>query len=153
MPLILYSQYVTYPDGNPASNRLQQVQLLGGNIAVPLFSDKAGMLPLSNPVMTDGDGLAMFYAAPGSFITELAGELFHFTVDATEPDDAWPGVFVHEQAVAASVWTVDHHIGAPPSVTVLIGGARVEATVAHLNNETTTLTFSSPQTGTALLRR
>lgn len=153
MPLVKYSQYITYPDGNPAGDRMQQVELLGGNVAVPLFSDKAGTLPLSNPVTTDGDGLAMFYAAPGSFVTELAGELFHFTVDATEPDDAWPGVFVHEQPIAALVWTVDHHIGAPPAVTVLVAGAVAETAVTHPTPEQTVLTFSSPTAGTALLRR
>lgn len=153
MPLIKYSQYITYPDGNPAANRMQQIELLGGNIAVPLFSDKAGTLPLSNPVMTDGDGLAMFYAAPGSFVTELAGGLFHFVVDATEPDDAWPGVFVHTQLVAATVWTVDHHIGAPPAVTVLVAGAVYEAEVEHLSAEQTQITFGVPVSGTALLRR
>lgn len=153
MPLIKYAQYITYPDGNPAANRMQEIDLLGGNIAVPLFADKAGTIPLTNPVMTDGDGLATFYAAPGSFITILAAEIFHFEVDPAEPDDAWPGVFVHVQSVASAVWTIDHHIGAPPAVTVLQSGNVVEADIFHPDAEQTILTFSSPQTGTALLRR
>ena len=153
MPLIKYQRYITYPDGNPASNRLQQIELLGGNIAVPLFSDKAATLPLSNPVMTDADGLAQFYAAPGSFTTELAGEVFLFLVDPAEPDDAWPGVFVHTQLVAASVWTIDHHIGAPPAVTVLVAGQVVEGDVTHPSAEQSVVTFGVPTAGTALLRR
>ena len=153
MPLIKYQRYITYPDGNPAGNRAQQIELYGGNVMIPLFSDKAGTVPLSNPVMTDADGLAEFYAAPGEFITVLAGEVFLFLVDPAEPDDAWPGVFVHEQAAPASVWTIDHHIGAPPAVTVLNSGQPVEMTVQHTTAEQTVLTFSAPTSGTALLRR
>jgi hypothetical protein len=153
MPLISYECYVTYPNGNPAANREQLICLLGGNIGVPLFTDKAGTVPLANPVTTDGDGLATFFAAPGSFITELAGDIFHFLVSASEPDDAWPGVFIHEQTAPAAVWTVEHHIGAVPAVELVIAGARVEATVEHPDSETTIITFSAPQTGTAYLRR
>ena len=153
MPLIKYAQYITYPDGNPAAEVMQTVFLLGGNVAVPMFGDKAGTLPLGNPLTTDGDGLLEFYAAPGSFITELAGQIFHFLVDAAEPDDAWPGAFVHEQLVAAAVWTVNHHIGAPPAVTVLVDGQVVEGDVVHTGPETTQITFGSPIAGTALLRR
>lgn len=153
MPLIRYSQYITYPDGNPAANIALPVWLLGGNIPVPIFSDKAGTLPLPNPTMTDVDGLISVYAAPGPLTAELAGQIFPFLVDATETDPAWPGTFIHEQAVAASVWTVEHHFGAYPAVEILISGARVEATITHPDDETTTLTFSSPQAGTAYLRR
>ena len=153
MPLIKYQRYITYPDGNPAADRAQMILLYGGNVPVPLYGDKAGTAPLSNPVMTDSEGLAEFYAAPGEFITELAGEVFLFLVDPAEPDDAWPGVFVHEQAVPASVWTIDHHIGAPPAVTVLVAGQPVDAEVLHTGAESLTITFGSPTAGTALLRR
>lgn len=153
MPLIKYAQYITYPDGNPAADRMQTVCLLGGNVAVPMFSDKAGTLPLTNPLMTDGEGLIEFYAAPGAFITELAGSIFHFTVDPAETDPAWPDTFIHTQAVAATVWTVEHHFGLQPAVEILIGTARVEATVEHPDDETAVITFSAPQTGTAFLRR
>lgn len=153
MPLIQYEQYVTYPDGSPAAGREQLIVLLGGNVAVPLFADKAGTTPLSNPITTDGDGLAVFHAAPGSFFTELGGNAFHFVVSATEEDDAWPGVFVHEQSTPAQVWTVNHHIGAPPAVTVLVEGQVTEGDVTHPNSETTTITFGVPTSGTALLRR
>jgi hypothetical protein len=153
MPLIKYGQYLTYANGTPAANVLVPVRLLGGNVLVPLFSDKPGTVPLANPVMTDVDGLATFYAAPGEFFTDISGNVFHYDVDATETDEAWPGVFVHEQAVAATVWTVAHHFGAMPTVTVLVDGARVEATVQHVDTETTTLTFGPATAGTAFLRR
>lgn len=153
MPLIHYGQYLTYADGTPAANRLAPIQLLGGNVLVPLFSDKAGTVPLANPVTTDGDGLAQFYAAPGLYFTEISGNVFHYAVDATEPDDAWPGTYVHDQGVAATVWTVAHHFGAPPAVTVLVAGQVAEADVFHPDPETTTITFGAPTVGVALLRR
>jgi hypothetical protein len=129
------------------------VRLLGGNVLVPLFSDKAGTLPLANPTMTDVDGLATFYAAPGEYSTDISGNVFHYDVDATETDEAWPGTFVHDQGVAAAVWTVKHHFGAPPAVTVLVAGQVAEADVSHPDSETTLITFGAPAVGVAFLRR
>lgn len=153
MPLIRYSQYITYPDGSPAANILVPVWLLGGNITVPVFSDKAGTLPVANPVMTDFDGLISVYAAPGQITAELAGQLFHFLVDSTETDPAWPGTFIHTQAVAATVWTVEHHFGIQPSVDNLVLSQPTSAEVSHSDDETTVITFSAPTSGTAFLRR
>jgi hypothetical protein len=153
MPLIKYAQYLTYPDGNPVDTMPYPVQLLGGNILVPTFADKAGTTPLANPVLTDTDGLLTFYAAPGSFFTDVSGTLFHYLVDDTEPDDAWPGTFVHAQASPASVWTIEHHFGVEPEVTVLVAAQASEGDVTHPDDETTIITFGSPVSGTALLRR
>ena len=55
--------------------------------------------------------------------------------------------------VAAAVWTVDHHFGIEPSVNVVTGGNVVEADIAHPTTAQTVITFSSPQSGTAHLRR
>lgn len=153
MPLIHYGQYLTYADGTPAANIPVPVRLLGGNVLVPLLSDKAGTTPLANPAMTDADGLATFYAAPGEYATDISGNVFHYDVDPGEADDAWPGTFVHDQGVAATVWTVAHHFGAPPQVTVLVAGQVAEADVMHPDPETTTITFGAPTVGVALLRR
>lgn len=153
MPLILYSQYIAYPDGSPAAEIELPVWLLGGNQLIPLFSDKAGTTPVANPAMTDVDGLISVYAAPGALTVELAGQFFHFPVDATETDPAWPGTFIHTQASSATVWTVEHHFGTEPGVDVLVGGVPVEAEVSHTDDETTVITFSAPTTGVAYLRR
>lgn len=153
MPLVQYESYITLPDGHPASDRKQLIRLLGGNVDVPIFADKAGQVPLANPLTTDADGLARFYAAPGAFYTELASEIFHFTVSPDEPDDVWPGVFVHEQTTPATVWTIGHHIGVQPLVTVLQEGAEIRPVAVRLDARTADLTFGSPQSGTALFRR
>jgi hypothetical protein len=152
MPLIKYGQYLTYPDGNPVSEQPYPVMLAGGNVLVPVFTDKSGT-PLANPVMTDTDGLLTFYAAPGHYVTDVSGTLFHHTVDETDPDDAWPGLFIHTQAVAATVWTVNHHFGVEPTVNTLVSGQSAEADVTHPTTEQTVITFGSPVSGTALLRR
>lgn len=153
MPLIRYSQYITYPDGSPAASIPLAVWLLGGNVPIPLFADKAGTVPLANPTMTDGDGLISVFAAPGPLTAELAGQVFPFLVDATETDEAWPGTFVHTQAVAATVWTVEHHFGIQPTVENLVLSEPTEAQVSHPDDETTVITFAVPTAGTAHLRR
>lgn len=153
MPLIKYGQYLTYPDGSPAAEASFPVQLLGGNILVPVFSNKSGTTPLANPVLTDGDGLLIFYAAPGAFFTDIAGTLFMYPVDDAEEDDAWPGTFIHTQSTPAQVWTVAHHFGVEPHVQVVATGDAVDTEVSHDDSETTVITFGTPATGVAYLRR
>ena len=153
MPLIKYTRYISYPTGNPAANTPVAVWLLGGNVLVPLFADKAGTIPLANPVTTDQDGLVSVYAAPGPLTVELAGQVFALLVDAGETDDAWPGVFVHEQDTPASVWTVEHHFGVEPTVDSLVSSLSTAAEVSHPDTETTVITFAAPTSGVAHLRR
>lgn len=153
MPLIKYSQYLSYPDGSPIANAPLLVTLLGGNVAVPLFADKAGTVPLSNPVMTDGDGQAVFHAAPGNYVTDIGGEAHHYAVDSTETDESWPGTYIHVQDTAAATWTVAHHFGAKPAVAVLVADQVVEADVSHSDDQTTVIGFGAPTAGVAYLRR
>jgi hypothetical protein len=153
MPLIKYSQYLTYPDGSPAAEADFPVQLLGGNVLVPTFTSKAGTTPLANPVMTDVDGLLSFYAAPGAFYTDIAGTVFLYPVDGAETDDAWPGTFIHVQSSSSSTWTVNHHFGVEPHVEVVLSGTVANATVSHPSAEQTVITFGASTTGTAYLRR
>lgn len=152
MPLIHYRQFLTYPDGNPAANTTFPVWNLGGNVLIPLFSDKLAT-PLANPLMTDAEGLLDFFAPPGAYAVNVAGSIVHLLVALTETDDAWPGTFVHTQAVAAAVWTVDHRFGIEPAVNLLVTGDVVEADITHPTTEQTVITFSSPQSGAAHLRR
>lgn len=153
MPLIKYFQYLTYPGGDPAADESFPVQLTGGNVLVPTFTTKAGTTALTNPVLTDNNGLLTFYAAPGDYFTDISGTLFQYLVDPTETDEAWPGTFVHVQSASSATWTVNHHLGVQPQVVVLVSGIAVEAGVSHTNDETTVITFGASTSGTAYLRR
>jgi hypothetical protein len=153
VPLIHYSQYIYLPGGNPAPNIDLPVYLAGGNVQVPLFANKAGTTPLANPVTTDADGFIEFYAAPGDYTVWLAGTVWDIVVDDDETDQAWPGTFVHEQSSPATVWTVGHHFGTIPTVSLVLSDTVAEAEVTHPDDETTVITFNVAQSGTAYLRR
>lgn len=153
MVLALYSQYISYPSGTPAANVQVNVHTAGGNVLIPLFLDQAGTVPQANPATTDGDGLLMFYAAPGDFYAEFFGELFQIRVDAAHTDPVHSGVYVHTQVSAQTVWTIDHHIGIEPRVSVLVGGAETSSEVTHPTTEQAVITFAAPTSGVAHLRR
>lgn len=153
MALIKYFQYLTYPGGDPAADISLPVYWVGGNVLVPTFTSKAGTTPLANPVLTDNNGLLTFYAAPGSYFTDVSGILFQYVVDPDETDPAWPGTFVHVQASPSFTWTVNHHFGVQPSVDVIVDGAEAKAEVSHPDTGTTVITFGASTAGTAYLRR
>lgn len=151
--LVSYSLLMFFPGGGPAISTPVSVALHGSNVQPILFTDAAGTIPASNPVMTDGTGVLSFYAAPGCYRAELAGDTFDVPIDPAHTDPVWPGLWVHTQAVASTVWTVEHHFGVRPAVELIIGGADFEAEVTHPDDETTVITFGSPLAGTAMLRR
>lgn len=60
--------------------------------------------------------------------------------------------YTHLQAVAASVWTINHNLGMRPAVTILdSGGMEVEADVMHTNANQTVIRFAIPISGVARL--
>lgn len=153
MALILYSQYLTFPSGMPASNYPFSVTVRASNQLAPLFTDAAGTTPANNPFTTDGDGLISFYAAPGDYETLLAGTFQRIPLDSSVTDAVWGPVIVHEQTTPASVWSVHHCFGIKPSVDVVTDSGETAAEVDHADDLNTTITFGSPTTGTAYLRR
>lgn len=59
---------------------------------------------------------------------------------------------VHEQAVAAATWTVNHGLGKFPSVTVVdSAGEECEGEVQHTSASQCVLTFSAAFSGRAFL--
>ena len=153
MVLALYSQYISYPSGTPAGNVQVNVHTAGGNVLIPLFFDQAGTVPQPNPATTDGDGLLTFYAAPGDFYAEFFGELFQIRVDTVHTNPVHSGVYVHTQVSAQTVWTINHHIGIQPQVSVIVGGDETSVEVTHPSTEQTVITFAAPASGVAHLRR
>jgi hypothetical protein len=62
------------------------------------------------------------------------------------------GTYVHNQGVSAASWIVEHDLGYFPNVTVIdSGGTEVEGDIAHIDQNTVTLSFSAAFSGTAYL--
>lgn len=64
--------------------------------------------------------------------------------------------YKHTQSVASSTWTIVHNLGKKPIVDVVININGVNAVVnpisiIHTDDNTLTISFSSPRSGTALL--
>jgi len=58
--------------------------------------------------------------------------------------------YIHVQAVAASVWTVNHNLGRKPIVSIRsTGGVEVDAQVVHASPNQFTVHFAMPYAGTA----
>lgn len=151
--LVQYTAMLFFPGGGQAIGASIDVTLDGSNQAPLLFVDALGTIPEVNPLIGDGTGTITFYAAPSLYLAELAGTWTRIPVDALYPDPVFPNLYVHTQAVPAAVWTVNHHFGTRPAVDIIIGGEVFEADVTHPDGETTVITFGSPTTGTANLRR
>jgi len=151
--LVRYSVMIFFPGGNPAVGASIQISLDGGNQAPLIFTDAAGTIPAANPMIAGGMGVVSFYAAPSLYLAELAGTFFRVPVSAFHVGDVWPNLYVHTQAAVAAVWTVDHHFGVEPDVTIVVSGADAETQITHPTPEQTVITFNPPRSGTAYLRR
>jgi hypothetical protein len=95
------------------------------------WHDVAGRLLIR---IDDGDSVQWVDAAPGS------------------PGPQGPaGVdYEHVQISPQSSWTVNHNLGVVPSVTVYsVGGMEVEASIVHISNNQTVISFVTPFAGTA----
>lgn len=59
--------------------------------------------------------------------------------------------YTHTQLTLASVWTIHHSLGYKPdsAFTVSFTGVNIEGIVENIDNNTTTITFSSPKSGYA----
>ncbi len=151
--LVLYSAFLSFPGGGQAANWPVPIRPHASNTLALLFTNQSGTNPAPNPLTTDGEGKAMFWAAPGDYEATLAGEHFHIPVDDTFTDPVWPDLFVHTQASPASVWAIAHHFGVRPSVDVLVFDQETSGDVTHTDDETVVITFGAPTTGVAHLRR
>ncbi len=151
--IVLYSRYLFFPGGNPAADFQVQILHHASNQSALLFTDGTGTVPAPNPLTTEEDGLASFYAPPGDYSAILGGEPFHIPVDASVATPVWPGLWVHTQTSPSSVWTINHHFGVMPRVDVLLAERVAIVDVEHPDVQTTTITFGAPTVGTAHLRR
>lgn len=151
--MVLYTAALLFPGGTPAANYPVTVKHRASNREALLLTDATGTTQADNPTMTDDFGQATFWAAPGYYVTDLAGEIFEYQVDPSITDPVWPDLWVHTQSTPASVWQIAHHFGIRPHVEVMVEDEVVHEVVQHPDDEHTTITFGAPFTGVAYLRR
>jgi hypothetical protein len=92
------------------------------------------------------------YDAPdntGSGSTDLSPVLAAIAALAAASGDS---VVQFQQSTPANPWTITHTLDHPPDVTVIVGGQEVMAAVTYPTPTTVLVSFSSPQTGQAVLR-
>lgn len=153
MALVPYLADMYFPGGSPAADYTTAVRPRASNQLALLFTDSNGATPADNPVTTDEFGMASFWAAPGDYVSIIAGTVFEYQVNPSFTDPVWPDLWVHTQTVPSAVWTAVHCFGVHPSVDLVLSGQEAEAAVAHSSTSLTTITFGVPVTGTAYLRR
>lgn len=151
--LVLYTASLWFPGGAPAANHAVTVHHRASNRVALLFTDSTGSTRASNPVTTDDFGQAVFWAAPGHYVTDLAGTLFDYLVDPSTTDPVWPDLWTHTQSTPATAWEIAHHFGVHPQAEILVGSEVTQAAVSHPDNEHITITFGEPTAGIAHLRR
>lgn len=151
--LVLYSTFLYFAGGGPASNYPVSIYPRASNQLTLLFADEDGIIPLDNPLVTDSEGMVSFYAAPGDYEARYGGNIAAVPIDESVTQPVWPDRWIHTQSSAQSTWTVEHHFGLPPHVEVIIDDVESSAEVQHPDDETTLITFGIPVTGIAHLRR
>lgn len=151
--LVLYTSDMGFPNGQPAANYTVAVRPRGSNQLARLFTDSTGNSRADNPITTDEFGTGTFYAAPGDYVSVIAGELFDYRIDPSFTDPVLSGLWVHHQSTPSDAWAVAHRFGAFPHVTVTVANGAVQADVTYPDDETTDIAFGAPVTGIAYLRR
>lgn len=155
VPLAPYSESYWYPDGSLASGVEYHVFPRTSNVHAVLFADQAGTVPLPNPGTTDANGLISFFVENGDHWLFIRGQAFYVIVDL-DPNltHVWPATFQWEQTTPDDVWMINHGLSTKPAVTVLDPADQlIEGDVQYTDDNSLTITFGAPISGTAYLRR
>jgi len=57
--------------------------------------------------------------------------------------------YQHTQTTLSNAWSINHHLGRKPSITVINDDTTIEGTVIHNSNDVAVVTFASSINGTA----
>lgn len=155
MPLAPYTETYWYPDETFAANVPYHVFPRLSNIHAPLFADQLGTTPLPNPGLTTGSGLITFWVENGDYWLHIGGQSFYLIVDL-DPNltHVWPSTFRWVQPAPLTTWVIAHGLNSFPSVSVISPlNEQLFGDVAYVDSNNLTITFGSPVTGTAFLRR
>ena len=159
MAIAPYSELYWYPDESLAIGATFHVFPRFSNVHAPLFSDPAGTIPTPNPGVVDGTGMITFFCENGDYWLYVGPEgraqSFYLIIDL-DPNltHVWPSTFRWVQTPPAAVWAINHGLNSFPSVVALDpNNDELFGQVDHVDDDSLTITFSGPQTGTAFLRR
>ncbi|MEU7074732.1 hypothetical protein AB0B30_32505 [Streptomyces narbonensis] len=155
MPLAPYRERYWYPDETIAAGQLLHIFPRLSNVHAALYADQAGTIPLPNPLPTDGTGFVDLWVENGDYWGYINGQAFYLIIDL-DPNltHVWPSTFRWEQAAPATVWVIAHGLASFPSVSVISpANEQLFGDVAYIDDDNLTITFGSPVTGTAFLRR
>lgn len=149
-----YSDVYWFPSGALAASVQARVFPRNSNVLAPLWQDAAETIPAPNPAITSNTGVLTFYLGVGDYWVHIGGESFPVSVDSDGiVPDVWHEVFRFEQPVPSDTWSITHTMDSYPNVSVIIGGQNVPAEVTYTDLNSLIITFSTPQSGTAMLRR
>lgn len=95
-----------YSTGGPIANQLISVRLRGSLELAELFSDASEMAGAVNPVMTDGDGQLVFFAAAGYYDLVFGGHVFPITV-GTPGDTGGRDTLTFVQSSPVTPWVIN----------------------------------------------
>lgn len=155
MALAPYTESYWYPDESFAVGVPYHVFPRLSNVHAQLFQDQAGTIPLPNPGVTAAGGVISFFTENGDYWLYINGQAFYLIVDL-DPNltHVWPSTFRWEQAAPAMVWVINHGLNSFPSVNVLDpGNEQLFGEVDYVDDDNLTITFSTPTSGVAFLRR
>lgn len=155
MPLAPYSETYWYADETFAEGVPLHIFPRFSNVHAPLFADAAGTIPLPNPVMTGPGGAVSLWVENGDYWGFINGQAFYLIIDL-DPNltHVWPSTFRWDQAAPATTWVINHGLTTKPAVTVLDPNDEILfGEVVYQDDDTLSITFGTPVTGTAYLRR
>lgn len=154
MAIAPYSEKYIYASGVPATGDLAYVYPRSVSAPAVLFADLAGTVPLPNPVAIGAGGILAFFTENGDYWVYVNGQSFYVIIDTDMAlSQVWPSTFVHDHPVSETVWTVSHGLASKPAVTVLVGGQIFAGDVVYVDDDNLTITFGTPTSGVAYLRR
>lgn len=145
-------------NGDAARRTPMAVRDAVSGILVALYGDPDRIDILDNPVKTDEFGNLAFYIDPGTYLVSAVGSTYSFRIVVGAESGGGGGggeTFEFVQAVAQSVWTVNHNLGRrPASVSVFsldLSDQYDEFTVQHVTINQLMISMDQPTAGRALM--
>lgn len=139
-----------YANGQVAAHQPITVVYRGTTSEAPLYVALSGSGALPNPITTDAQGNAAFYADEGvyDFLALGARVPFDIVLGGGSGGDAF-SEFI--QVAPAATWIVPNPLGRTPAVGVIVSGELIIADVEYGDNGTITVTHAVPTAGKVIL--